>query len=73
MLPANEQESSMYTYEWLGVPSQSGIRPILDRSVNSHAKSVLKEKTPFPVGPTYGVRILNNDSVLVWAWDVSDG
>ncbi len=72
----------MYTYEWLGVPSQSGIRPILDRSVNcspdlksaiSHAKSVLKEKTPFPVGPTYGVRILNNDSVLVWAWDVSDG
>jgi hypothetical protein len=74
-------EQSVFTYEWLGVPSESGVRPVLDRSFTSstslkaaiaHAKSSLKEKTIFPAGQTYGVRILNNDSVLVWVWDVND-
>jgi hypothetical protein len=71
----------MFTYEWLGMPSESGIPPVLDRSVTSssnlkaaidHAKSVLKDKTVFPAGQTYGVRILDNDSVLVWTWDIND-
>jgi hypothetical protein len=69
----------MFTYEWLGMPSPSGILPVLDRSVTAStslkaaitdAKSQLKKKAIFPAGQTYGVRILNNNSVLVWAWDI---
>ena len=72
----------MFTYEWLGVPSESGIPPVLDRSVTSsasleaaitHARAQLKKIAIFPAGLIHGVRILNNDSVLVWAWDMRGG
>jgi hypothetical protein len=65
----------MFTYEWLGMPSESGIPRVLDRSMTAatdleaaiaHAKSVLASKIVFPAGEPYGVRILNSDSVLVW-------
>lgn len=71
----------MFTYEWLGRPSESGIPPVLDRSIISmtdletaiaHAKSLLERKVVFPAGRTYGVRILNNDSVLVWIGSADD-
>ena len=79
----------MFTYEWLGRPSESGIPPVLDRSILAelyaslismadletaiaHAKSLLERKVVFPAGQTYGVRILNNDSVLVWIGSADD-
>jgi hypothetical protein len=71
----------MFTYEWLGRPSASGIPPVLRRSMLSsnslnaavaHAKTELKKKEDFAGGETYGVRIFNNDSVLVWAGNIND-
>ena len=78
----NVQEYSvMFTHEWLGRPSESGIPAVLRRSMLSsnslkaaitHAKTELKKKETFAAGETYGVRIFNNDSVLVWTGNVND-
>jgi hypothetical protein len=73
----------MFTYEWLARPSESGVPRVLDRSVTStsnlqaaiaDAKSVLRKENTFPTGKTkpYGVRILNSDSILVWAGNVDN-
>jgi hypothetical protein len=71
----------MFTYEWLGRASESGIPPVLRRSMLSsnnlkaaiaHAKTELKKKEVFAGGQTYGVRILNNDSILVWTGNIDD-
>ena len=71
----------MFTYEWLGMPSESGIRPVLHRSMISsndlkavitRAETELKKKEIFASGQTYGVRILDNDSILVWAGNISE-
>ena len=65
----------MFTLEWLGLPSESGIQPVLHHSVTSsrnlqaviaHAKTELQKKEIFATGHTYVVRILDNNSVLVW-------
>ena len=77
------EENAMFTYEWLARPSESGIPRVLDRSVTSStslkaaiadAKSVLRKENVFPPGKPkpYGVRILNNDSVLVWTGNIND-
>jgi hypothetical protein len=73
----------MFTYEWLGTRTESGIRPVLQRrssqSTNSlkaaviYAQTELKKKEIFAGGQqTYGIRILNNDSILVWAENIDD-
>ena len=71
----------MFTYEWLGLPSESGIQPVLHRSVTSsrnlqaviaHAKTELQKKEIFATGHTYGVRILDNNSVLVWTGNIDE-
>jgi hypothetical protein len=73
----------MFTYEWLARPSESGVPRVLDRSVTStsnlqaaiaDAKSVLRKENIYPTGKTkpYGVRILNSDSILVWAGNVDN-
>ncbi len=72
----------MFTYEWLGMPSESGIQPVLRRSALSsnslktaiaHARTELSKKEIFAGGQqTYGIRVLNNDSVLVWTGSVYD-
>ena len=71
----------MFTYEWLGLPSESGIQPVLHRSVTSsrnlqevitRAKTELQNKEIFATGQTYGVRILDKDSVLVWTENIND-
>lgn len=76
-----QEYNKMFTCEWLGMPSESGIQPVLDRSVISSpslkaaiadARSELKTKAIFPAGQTYGIRILNNDSVLVWTWNINE-
>ena len=65
----------MFTLEWLGLPSESGIQRVLHRSVTSsrnlqtviaHAKTELQKKEIFATGHTFGVRILDSNSVLVW-------
>ena len=73
----------MFTYEWLGMPTESGIRPILQRrslqsaenlkAAVAYAQTELKKKEVFARGQqTYGIRVLNNDSVLVWAENIDD-
>ncbi len=71
----------MFTYEWLGMPSESGIQPVLHRSMISsndleaviaRAESELMKKETFASGQTYGVRILDNDSILVWAGNINE-
>jgi len=73
----------MFTYEWLGRPSERGIPRVVDRSVTSStslkaaiadAKSVLRKENVFPPGEPkpYGVRILNNDNILVWHGNIDD-
>ncbi len=73
----------MFTYEWLGMPTESGIRPILQRrslqsaenlkAAVAYAQTELKKKEVFARGQqTYGIRVLDNDSVLVWAENIDD-
>ena len=71
----------MFTFEWLGLPSQSGIQPVLRRSVTSscnlkavitHVKNELQKKEIFATGQTYCVRILDNNSVLVWTGAIDE-
>ncbi len=71
----------MFTYEWLGLPTESGIRKVIDRSVLStadpktaiaHAKDLLKGPVTFLGKKPNAVRVLNNDSVLVWTGTVDD-
>ncbi len=71
----------MFTYEWLGMPSESGIQPVLHRSMISsndlkavitRAEAELKKKEIFASGQTYGVRILDNDSILVWTGNINE-
>ncbi len=71
----------MFTYEWLGMPSESGIQPVLHRSMISsnnvkavitHAKTELKKKENFANGQTYGVRIFDNNSILIWTGTIND-
>jgi hypothetical protein len=76
-----QENGKMFTYEWLGRPSESGIPPVLRRSMLSsdslkaaitHAKVELKKKEAVAAGETYSVRIFNNDSVLVWTGNIND-
>ena len=69
----------MFTYEWLGMPSESGIQPVLHRSmilsndlkaVITRAEGQLKKET-LASGQTYRVRILDNDSILVWTGNIN--
>jgi hypothetical protein len=73
----------MFTYEWLGMPTESGIPPVLRRSflqsmdsldaAVAYASAELKKKEVFAGGQqTYGIRIFNNDSILVWAGNIND-
>jgi hypothetical protein len=71
----------MFTYELLGIPSESGIPRVLDRSMTpetdlkaaiAQAKMLLKRRTILPAGEPYGIRILDNDSVLVWTGNIND-
>jgi hypothetical protein len=71
----------MFTYEWLGLPSESGIQPVLRRSTLSlrsievaiaHAKTELKKKEAYAGKQTYGIRVLNNHHVLVWTGNIED-
>jgi hypothetical protein len=71
----------MFTYEWLGMPSDSGLSPVIDRSVTTmtsqqkaiaHAKALLKGPSTFPAGKPYAVRVLNNDSILIWTGTIYD-
>jgi hypothetical protein len=71
----------MFTYEWLGMPSESGLSPVIDRSVMTitsqekaiaHAKALLREPGTFPRGKPYAVRVLNNDSILIWTGTIYD-
>jgi hypothetical protein len=72
---------AMFTYEWLGMPSECGVSRVLDRSMSSHinpnsaiahAKTVLKSQIVFPAGKPYAVRVLNYDSILVWTGTIHD-
>jgi hypothetical protein len=78
-----QENNKMFTYEWLGTPTESGIRPVLQRrslqSTNSlkaavaYAQTELKKKEVFARGQqTYGIRIFNNDSILVWTGNIDD-
>ncbi len=71
----------MFTYEVLGMPTESGIPRVLDRSMTSEtdlkaaivqAKILLKNPVAFRAGEPYGIRILDNDSVLVWTGHIDD-
>ena len=71
----------MFTYEWLGMPSESGLSRVIDRSVTSatspkkaiaHAKALLRDAATFPAGKPYAVRVLNNDSILIWTGTIHD-
>jgi hypothetical protein len=71
----------MFTYEWLGMPSECGVSRVLDRSITSqtnpntaiaHAKTLLKGQMVFPAGKPYAVRVLNYDSILVWTGTIHD-
>ena|SRR5271165_3276135 len=73
--------NKMFTYEWLGAPTESGIPRVLNRSISTssnlkeaiaHAKTELKKKEFLRAGQTSGVRILNNESVLVWTRNIDD-
>ena len=78
----NIQENiQVFTYEWLGIPTESGIPRIIDRSVTSttdpktaiaHAKHLLKGTTTFLGKKPYAVRVFDNDSVLVWTGTADD-
>jgi hypothetical protein len=78
-----QENNKMFTYEWLGIPTESGIPPVLRRfslqSMDSldaavaYANAELKKKEVFASGQqTNGIRILNNDSILVWVGSVND-
>jgi hypothetical protein len=71
----------MFTYEWLGMPSESGIRPVFYRSVTwsrsptaaiAHAKNLLKGPVTFPTGKPHAVRVLDKDSILIWTGTAHD-
>ena len=71
----------MFTFEWLGRPSESGIQPVLHRSVTSsrnlqaviaRAKNELQKKEIFTTGQAYGIRVLDNNSVLVWTGNIDN-
>jgi hypothetical protein len=71
----------MFTLQWLGMASQSGIQPVLHRSMIQsndvraaivRAKDELKKKETFAKGQTYAVRVLDNESVLVWTGTIHD-
>jgi len=71
----------MFTYEWLGMPSESGLSRVIDRSVTSatsqekaiaHAKALLRDMATFPAGKPHAVRVLNNDSILIWTGTIHD-
>jgi hypothetical protein len=77
----NLRENTMFTYEWLGMPTESGIPRVLGRSMTSEAnltaaiaraKELLKSPIALSAGEPYGIRVLNNDSVLVWTGNVGD-
>jgi len=77
----NLRENTMFTYEWLGMPTESGIPRVLGRSMTSeanlnaaiaHAKELLKSPVALSAGEPYGIRVLNNDSVLVWTGNIGD-
>ena len=71
----------MFTYEWLGLPTESGIQPVLDRSATltnslttavDQAKMQLNRKSIFRAGEICGVRIFDYNHTLVWAGNISD-
>lgn len=71
----------MFTYELLGMPTESGIHRVLNRSMTSEtdldiaivqAKNLLKTQAVLVAGEPYAIRILNNDSVLVWTGNINN-
>jgi hypothetical protein len=77
-----QENNEVFTYEWLGMPSEIGDIPrVLDRTMTSqsnpraaitHAKNLLKGPLIFPAGKPYAVRVLNNDSILIWTGTVHE-
>jgi hypothetical protein len=77
-----QENNKVFTYEWLGMPLENGDIPrVLDRTVTSqsnpraaisHAKNLLKGPLTFRAGKPYAVRVLNNDSILIWTGTVHD-
>ncbi len=78
----NVQEyNEMFTYEWLGMPSESGTSRVIDRSMTSmtdtkaavaHAKHLLKGPVTSPAGKPYAVRVFDNNSILIWTGTIHD-
>jgi hypothetical protein len=75
------EQTKMFTYQWLGRSTESGVPPILDQSTISsksletaiaHAKHQLKKKIVFAAGETYSVRVFDNNSVLVWVGNIDN-
>ena len=71
----------MFTYEWLGLPTESGAFRVIDRSKTSttdtkaaitHARHLLKGPVRFPAGKPFAVRVLDNNSILVWTGTIHD-
>ncbi len=76
-----QEYNKVFTYEWLGMPTESGIPRVMERSMTSgtdskaaiaHAKNLLRSRIPLPAGEPYGIRILDNDSVLIWSGNIYD-
>ena len=76
-----QENNKMFTYEWLGMPTESGLSRVIDRSVISatsqkkaiaHAKALLRDAATFRTGKPYAVRVLNNDSILIWTGTIHD-
>jgi len=78
----NVQEyNEMFTYEWLGMPSESGTFCVIDRSMTfmtdtkaavAYAKHLLKGPVTSPAGKPYAIRVLDNNSILVWTGTIYD-
>ena len=71
----------MFTYELLSMPTESGIHRVLGRSMASgtdlkaaiaQAKTLLKSQSVLSGGETFAIRILDNDSILVWTGNIND-
>ncbi len=71
----------MFTYELLGMPTESGIHRVLNRSMTSEtdlkiviaqAKSLLRSQIAFPAGEPYAIRVFDNASILVWTANIND-
>jgi hypothetical protein len=76
-----QENNNMFTYEWLGMPSECGLSRVIDRSITSatnpqkaiaHAKALLRGSATLPAGKPFAVRVLNNASILIWTGTIHD-